>query len=220
MRIQLRPVDTARAGQHKGRGRAVLFVLLGALVAAGAGAAWWFWPELTDEVAEADWKEFTPEGGRCTVLLPGQPVRGSVTVNGVAGTSYALERARGRYLFALAWVDVPNVRFDLQTSVNSRREQAAKSFPEWKVDASMGAPPVDGPGGEGARGQEFTVAPLDTSPDTLHYTERVYVVPSRDAETMRLYLLSAKDSAGARWQIKFFNSLTIHPEEGAAGRDR
>jgi hypothetical protein len=186
--------------------------VLAILVIAGGAAAWWFWPKLMDEVTDSDWQEFRPPDGRCTVLMPGQPAGSLVEVNGVVGTRYALERAGGKHLFAIAWVDLPNVQFGLRKVVNARRQEAEKSFPGWKIDANMGAPPVGGPGGEAASGQEFTIAPLDTRLDTPHYTERLYVVPSRDAETMRVYILAVKDTPSTKWHLKFFHSLSLERE--------
>jgi hypothetical protein len=202
-----------RGPARPGRGPAGFLAVLVILVVAGGGvAAWWFWPRLMDEVADSDWQEFRPPDGRCSVLMPGQPVGSSIDVNGVAGTRFALERARGKHLFAIAWADVPNVQFNLQKVVNARRQLAEQSFPGWKIDANMGAPPVSGSGGEGASGQEFTTAPLDTRLDTPHYTERVYVVPSRDAETMRVYILAVKDTPSTKWHLKFFHSLSLEAE--------
>jgi nitrate reductase NapE component len=106
-----RPAKRSKLGKKKKSGSKLLLVLgivLGGLLViglVGGGVGYWVWTKPV--VPSSEWSEFSPEGGRFSVLMPGIPRTESPNQAGVEGKSFVLKRDKEEMEFAVAYVDVP-----------------------------------------------------------------------------------------------------------------
>ncbi|HEY7155221.1 MAG TPA: hypothetical protein VH575_14765 [Gemmataceae bacterium] len=131
--LRKKPSGKRRPNRKKSSAGPIIGLAVGGvlllIVLVGIGFAAFRYLGRSRTIPEAEWQTFTPPNSSCTILMPGRPVFGSRTTNGVTVNVYEIERDGGKMAFAVAVMDLatnalpPNA---LEMLTNPQREQMTR----------------------------------------------------------------------------------------------
>lgn len=216
--VRKRPARKGKSRRRKSSTGLIVGLVLGGVVllllVMGTGAGLLFYLlRNKSTIPEAEWKSFSPSGGNCTVLMPGQPNFQSMPTAGGTVNKYLIERTTDKTVFAVAFL---NVGFD-QVQPNAleiltkaeRTEIARRMYGTVAGESAITLAQIPG--------REFQI----TTPDGGTFIERIYLAKIGDGH--RVYIVAGGyTSKNNKADVdRFFDSFKIDasaapPTYGAA----